>query len=194
MSSESEKPDISSDKADEAQENTELSQAAPVDAVVDGGDSEVVGLEPNGLVEEDPEALMLGVQKYVHAAFFVIGIIAAYLLGKLVDAAWSLLADVPAAVRAVPQLIQVTEEQRGFQALLIGTALGVVLVLRYYRRPAVKEWSTAVATELARVTWPDKDTVTNGTIVVMVAGLIATLYVTVLDRFWGYLTNMIYGV
>jgi preprotein translocase subunit SecE len=44
------------------------------------------------------------------------------------------------------------------------------------------------------VTWPDKDTVTNGTIVVMVAGLIATLYVTVLDRFWGYLTNMIYGV
>ena len=193
MSTDSEKPDISADKVDETQSSTELNPIAASEPVVDGGESEVLGLQPAGLIEEDPEAIMLGVQKYVHVAFFVIGIISAYLLGKLVDAAWSLLADVPAAVRAVPQLIQVTEEQRGFQSLLIGTALGVVLVLRYYRRPSVKEWSTAVATELARVTWPDKDTVTNGTIVVMVAGVIATLYVTVLDRFWSYLTNLIYG-
>ncbi len=190
MSSESEKPKTTADQSSEA---SELTAQSASDAVVDGGESEVVGLEPAGLVEADPEAMVLGVQKYVHGAFFLIGILVAYLLGKLFDAAWSLLADVPAAVQAVPQLIQVTEEQRGFQALIIGTVLGVVLVLRYYRRPSVKEWATAVATELARVTWPDKDTVTNGTIVVMVAGLIATLYVTVLDRFWGYLTNLIYG-
>ena len=193
MSSESEKPEPSADQAEQNSEQSEAIVQSAADAAVDGGESEVVGLEPAGLVEEDPEAMALGVQKYVHGAFFLIGILSAYLLGKLFDAAWSVLADVPAAVRAVPQLIQVTEEQRAFQTLIIGTVLGVVLVLRYYRRPSVKEWSTAVATELARVTWPDKDTVTNGTIVVMVAGLIATLYVTVLDRFWGYLTNLIYG-
>ena len=56
--------------------------------------------------------------------------------------------------------------------------------MRYYRRPSVKKWATDVATE-PRVTWPDKETVTNGTIVVLVAGTVATLYVAVPDRFWG---------
>jgi hypothetical protein len=29
--------------------------------------------------------------------------------------------------------------------------------------------------------------------VVLVASLVATAYVALLDRFWGYLTNLVYG-
>ena len=54
-------------------------------------------------------------------------------------------------------------------------------------------WADAVAGELSRVTWPTRDIVLNGTLVVVVASAIATVYVTILDRFWSFLTNLVYG-
>jgi preprotein translocase subunit SecE len=114
-------------------------------------------------------------------------------MGQLALAAWNFLADYPDAVRQVPALIEYTEDERASLTLIIGAVVGLLLVLRYYRRPSVKNWATEVAGELARVTWPTRETVTNGTIVVLVAGAIAALYVAVLDRLWGYLTNLIYG-
>ncbi|MCH2109526.1 MAG: preprotein translocase subunit SecE [Polyangiaceae bacterium] len=142
---------------------------------------------------EDPEALELGVQRYVHVAFVLLAMVGSYICGKLLDAAWSKLSDFPEVVRLIPVLIEYTEDERGSITLGIGAVLGVALVLSYYRRPSVQTWATDVATELARVTWPNKETVTNGTIVVIVAGAVATLYVAVLDRFWAYLTGLIYG-
>ncbi len=143
--------------------------------------------------EEEIEATSLGSARYVHAAFFGAGILAAYICGKLLLAAWNLLADWPEAVRAVPQLIQYGEEERGTIALLGGAVLGVLLVLFYYRKQSVRDWAGEVALELSRVTWPNKEAVTNGTMVVLVASLVATVYVALLDRFWSYLTNLVYG-
>ncbi len=157
----------------------------------EAAESEVVGQE--GATLEDPEAGHIGVQRYVHASFFVAGILAAYLSGKVLLSAWNALADWPDAVRSLPVLIEYTEDERASMTLVIGAVVGVLLVLRYYRRPAVRSWATDVASELSRVTWPNKDTVTNGTIVVLVAGAVATLYIALLDRLWGYLTNLIYG-
>jgi preprotein translocase subunit SecE len=34
----------------------------------------------------------------------------------------------------------------------------------------------------------------NGTVVVVIASSIATVYVTVLDRFWSFVTTLVYGV
>ena len=48
----------------------------------------------------------LGVDKYVFAAFFGGGIGLSYLVGKLLTAFWSVLAEVPAVVKVVPQLLQ----------------------------------------------------------------------------------------
>jgi preprotein translocase subunit SecE len=144
--------------------------------------------------EEHPAARHIGVQRYVHASFFAGGILAAYLCGKVLLSAWNALADWPEAVRTLPKLIEYTEDERATMTLVIGAVVGVLLVLRYYRRPAVRSWATDVASELSRVTWPNKDTVTNGTIVVLIAGAAATLYIALLDRLWGYLTNLIYGV
>ena len=154
------------------------------------------GTEDAELVEagvDDTAAGQVGVEKYVHAAFFAFGILAAFLGGKILLSLWNNLAEWPPAVRALPFLIEYTEEERGSLTLIIGAVLGVFLILRYYRRPTVRSWATSVAGELARVTWPSKDTVTNGTIVVLVAGAIATVYVALLDRLWGYLTNLVYG-
>lgn len=77
--------------------------------------------------------------------------------------------------------------------MIVGAVLGCLLVLRYYRRPETRAWANDVAVELSRVTWPGRDMVTNGTIVVLIAGAVGTLYIAVLDRFWGYLTNLVYG-
>lgn len=144
--------------------------------------------------EQEEAATVLGVQRYVHAAFFGAGILSAYLLGKVFQSAWNSLVDWPELVRAMPVLIEYAEDERASITLIMGAVVGAALVLRYYRRPAVRSWATDVATELARVTWPNKDTVTNGTIVVLIAGAVATFYVAVLDRLWGYLTNLVYGV
>lgn len=187
-----------SEKSQEAELVT--SDVAASDAAGETAASDVVAhaVSTSGAVITDGEAgsqapAILGVERYVHAAFFGTGLLVAYLLGKILLAAWNALADWPTAVQSVPQLIQYSEEERGTATLVIGAVLGLLLVLRYYRRPSVRAWASDVAGELARVTWPSKETVTNGTLVVLIAGAVATVYVALLDRFWGYLTNLVYG-
>lgn len=178
--------DEQNENADEATalETTGADGSAPLGTVVPADSSgDEATLAPSEL----------GVERYVHAAFFVVGLLTAYLAGKLLLSAWNMIADWPAAARAVPQLLSFSEEDRGNLTLVIGAVLGVLLVLRYYRRPAVRSWATEVAGELSKVTWPSREMVTNGTLIVLIAGAIATVYVTLLDRFWGYLTNLVYG-
>lgn len=195
MSTDSDKPDPS----DEAPEKSEASEASSDEGSRGEADegqalvrAEAAEIESGGDADA-PEATHLGVKRYVHAAFFGAGILSAYLSGKLLMAAWNTLADWPAAVRSLPVLIQYGEEERGSITLVIGAVVGVLLVLRYYRRPAVRSWATDVAAELAKVTWPDKETVTNGTVVVLIASAIATLFIALVDQLWVYLTNLIYG-
>ncbi len=132
-------------------------------------------------------------QKYVHAAFFASGILVAYLSGKILQAAWNEIAEWPAAVRAVPFLLRFAEDDRANYTLLAGALIGVIAVIQTYRKEAIRQWANDVAGELAKVTWPNKDTVTNGTVVVVIATLISTTYIGLLDRLWGFLTNLVYG-
>jgi preprotein translocase subunit SecE len=74
-----------------------------------------------------------------------------------------------------------------------GAVLGVVGVLQAYRREGVRTWADEVATELSKVSWPNREAVMNGTLVVIVASAIAAVYVAVLDRFWSFLTTWVYG-
>lgn len=171
-------------QASEASTEGKLARRASAESDSDSGEAPP---------EDSQVASQLGVQRYVHAAFFAAAILASYLLGKILLAAWNTLADWPDAVRRLPVLLEYTEDERASMTLVIGAVLGVLMVLRYYRRPSVRNWATDVAGELARVTWPSKDTVTNGTVVVLVAGAVATFYVAVLDRLWSYLTNLVYG-
>jgi preprotein translocase subunit SecE len=143
--------------------------------------------------EEDEGAGTLGSERYVHAAFFVAGILAAYIASKTLALAWSSLANWPAAVRAVPALVSLSEEQRDSYALVAGAGVGALTVIQAYRKETVRTWANEVAAELSKVTWPNREAVLNGTLVVVVASAIATVYVTILDRIWSFLTTLVYG-
>jgi len=135
----------------------------------------------------------LGADKYVLAAFFGLGIGIAFLTGKLLAAGWGMLAEWPAAVRKVPQLLRYAEDERPTYTMLVGAVIGLAVVLVCLRREGVRRWADDVALELSKVTWPKKETVTNGTIVVIAAGLFATVYIGLLDRLWGFVTTLVYG-
>lgn len=146
-----------------------------------------------GEQDDHGTAATLGATKYVHAAFFAVGILAAFLGSKILGGAWTHLTEWPAAVRSVPQLVAFSEEQRDTYCLVGGALIGAIGVLQAYRKEGVRTWADEVATELARVSWPNREAVTNGTLVVIVASMIAALYVAVLDRFWSFLTTWVYG-
>jgi preprotein translocase subunit SecE len=135
----------------------------------------------------------LGAAKYVHAAFFVVGIVVAYVSGKLLATAWNALAAWPAAVRSVPQLLLYGEDERPKFTLAVGFVLGALTLVKLIRTPGIRKWADDVAAELSKVVWPTKETVRNGTVVVVVASALATVYVGLLDRLWGFVTTLVYG-
>ena len=197
LEQDAERTDSEESDASELNEGAELARGG-AESDEDGsadGERSIDGAQASD--EEDAEdaaaASEMGAVRYVHAAFLAAGILAAYVGGKLLLAAWNLAADWPDAVRVVPMLIQYGEDERAGFALVAGAVLGLALVFWYYRKESVRTWAGEVASELSRVTWPNKETVTNGTMVVLVATLVATVYVAILDRFWGYLTNLVYG-
>jgi preprotein translocase subunit SecE len=143
--------------------------------------------------DDDEAPAHLGATKYVHAAFFAGGILVAYLSGKILAGVWNRLAEWPAAVRTVPQLLRFDEDERATYTMVAGAVIGVIAVIQTYRRAHVRQFADEVAVELSKVTWPDKETVTNGTIIVVVATAVATVYIALLDRFWAFVTALIYG-
>lgn len=179
------------DAEDEAEESPEAHERERAEH-----ESADLAQEAKALAHESTEtaAEQLGASaRYVHAAFFIGGILLAFVSSKIIGVAWGALADWPTATRAVPLLLRFAEDERGSYALGLGALVGVLTVVQVYRREHVRRWADEVALELTKVTWPSRETVTNGTIVVIVASMIATVYVALLDRFWGFLTHLVYG-
>jgi len=135
----------------------------------------------------------LGATKYVHTAFFVIGILVAYVSSKMLAGIWNALSAWPPAVRLVPQLLYYGEDERPSITIFVGVAIGVITVVQFFRNRRLRQWADDVAGELSKVVWPTRETVTNGTIVVVVASALATVYVGLLDRLWGFVTTLVYG-
>ena len=143
--------------------------------------------------DDDNVASTLGSERYVHAAFFVAGILAAFIASKTLVLAWNSLAAWAPAVRALPALVSYSEEQRDTVAMVAGAGIGTLTIVQAYRKETVRTWANEVAAELSKVTWPTREAVLNGTVVVVVASAIATVYVTILDRIWSFLTTLVYG-
>ena len=167
------------------------------DAFVKVDDDVPAETETSTSVEADEPAEAnpsgFGARKYVHAAFFGAAILAAYVSAKLLVMAWGLLAEWPEAVRAVPQLVEFDEDKRENFAFVAGAVMSAIGVVQVYRKEGIRNWADDVAAELTRVTWPTRETVMNGTLVVVVASMVATVYVMILDRFWSFLTTLVYG-
>ncbi len=193
-----------SDKKDEQRSDAESAvdeaSSSPSDALATASGSSAIEAEASQAegsdaedTEEDHVATSFGSERYVHAAFFAAGILAAFLASKTLVLGWNSLAGWPAAVRAVPQLVSFSEEQRDTYALVAGAVIGTLTVVQSYRKENVRVWANEVAAELSKVTWPSREAVLNGTLVVVVASAPATVYVTILDRIWSFLTTLVYG-
>lgn len=193
-----ERDDDRSEGESEAAADADEADASPEEHDHERAEQEESSLaaEAKALAHESTEtaAEQLGASaRYVHAAFFVAGILIAFISSKLIALAWGSLADWPAATRAVPLLLRFAEDERGSYALGLGALVGILAVVQVYRKEHVRRWADEVALELTKVTWPNREAVTNGTVVVIVASAIATVYVALLDRFWGFLTHLVYG-
>jgi preprotein translocase subunit SecE len=187
-----------SDEKDE-----QLNDAESADGEVSSSEALATASEDSTAIEAEGEAAedeagedsasAIGSERYVHAAFFAAGILGAYVASKLLVLIWNSLSGWSAAVRIVPQLVSFTEEQRDSYALVAGAIIGTLLVIQSYRKESVRTWAGEVAAELSKVTWPTREAVLNGTLVVVVASALATVYVTILDRIWLFLTTLVYG-
>jgi preprotein translocase subunit SecE len=142
---------------------------------------------------EETTPAQLGATKYVHAAFLAAAVLVAFLSGKILTAIWNSLGEWPAATEIAPWLHRFSEDERNSMMMIVGAVIGLLVIIQTYRKQGIRTWADEVALELSRVTWPNKDTVTNGTLVVIIASAVATVYITLLDRFWGFITNLVYS-
>lgn len=163
------------------------------------GPIESEGREPDGLEQaEDDEdeaqaATQLGASRYVMAGFFLSAIAVAFVVGRVLSSIWAKLAEAVWFQSSLSALARVGEEERSEYSTMIGAVLAIGVAVHAYRRADVRQWTDDVASELSKVTWPDRSEVTNSTVVVIVTGAFATVYLALLDRFWGFVTNLVYG-
>lgn len=145
--------------------------------------------------EEDdaPAAAQLGASRYVLAGFFATATAVAYVLGRLLTTGWAKLAEARWALKSAPFLARIAEEERAELCTAVGAVVAIGGAVYAYRRPDVRQWTDDVASELSKVTWPNKSEVTSNTIIVIVSSTAATVYLALLDRFWGFVTNLVYG-
>ena len=134
----------------------------------------------------------IGTSRYVFAAYFAVGLSLAFVLGQAVTTGWGKLAGSQSVVDYVPWISLATEDVRETWGHVAGGVIALAALVYSYRRKDVRGWVNDAAGELAKVTWPTKDEVMHGTVVVVVAAFIATVYLTLLDRFWGYVTDWVY--
>jgi preprotein translocase subunit SecE len=125
----------------------------------------------------------MGTKRFVYGAYFAGAIGIAFLLSKIVDAAWIKLAMYK------PGLGEPTDEA----VFPISAVVGALIALYYWKRTRARQLAEEVATELSKVTWPSKQEVTNSTTVVIVTTAFATVFFALMDRFWGFVTNLVYG-
>ena len=138
-----------------------------------------------GSKDEGPVAApaQLGFRRFVYAAYFAGAIAIAFMASKIVDLVWGRLA----------QWKPTLGEPRDEIVMPAAAVFGAVAAFYYWRRTRARQLAEQVAEELSKVTWPDRKEVTNSTFVVIVTTLVSTIFFALMDRFWGFVTNLVYG-
>ncbi len=169
----------------------------------DEDDAEHDDEDDDGEWEDDDEwedaeegAAQMGHRRYVIAGFFALWLVTAYITGKALEMAWSMFATKDWFVRSLPSLAAVPYEgelvSRASMSLVAGAVVAGAVVYRYFVKPDVRQWADEVAEELSHVKWPNRKEVNNHTIVCIASTAILTFYLSVLDRLWSFLSDIIY--
>ena len=201
MATEDDKKDDKDETADEPASDEPASPAAG-DADV-GGDMVVApkgGLgasTSSGVVGEDaplvaePGAegdvraaapMQLGTRRFVYAAYFAGAIGIAFLGSKIANLIWQRLESYKPEVG----------DPRDDLIMPIAAVVGAAVAFYYWRKQEARQYAEEVATELSQVTWPSRQEVTNSTTVVIVATAFATIFFALMDRFWAFVTDLVY--
>jgi preprotein translocase subunit SecE len=125
----------------------------------------------------------LGTQRYVYAAYFFGAVAIAFLFSKIAVLVWQRLQAYSPAVG----------EPRDEIVMPVAAILGAGIATYYWYRTSARRLAEEVASEMAKVTWPTRTEVTNGTVVVIVTTVISTVFFALMDKFWGFVTNLVYG-
>ncbi len=125
----------------------------------------------------------LGTQRFVFGGYFAAAIGIAFILSKVLEFAWFKL-------QAVKPVIG---EPRDEIIMPVAGLLGAATAVYYWYRTRARQLAEEVAVEMGKVTWPSRTEVTNGTFVVIVTTVVSTVFFALMDRFWGFVTNLVYG-
>jgi preprotein translocase subunit SecE len=125
----------------------------------------------------------LGTQRFVYAAYFAAAIGIAFVMSKTLDYAWFRLQTYKPAIG----------EPREEVVMPVSALIGGGTAVYYWFRTRARELAEEVATEMSKVTWPTRTEVTNGTVVVIITTIVSTVFFALMDRFWGFVSNLVYG-
>lgn len=175
-------------------ESTDLDVAAR-DMTEAGGDGDGDDEEDEDEDDEDLvlEAHQLGIQKYVLAAYFASGMLGAYIFGRFLHSVWVYVAIRDWFSQALPDLAAIPDDTKLTYATVFSGVVALFTVIRCYKSDRIRGWVNDVAGELAKVKWPTKKETTNSTITVLATTAVAMTYLALLDRLWGFVTNLVYG-
>jgi preprotein translocase subunit SecE len=125
----------------------------------------------------------LGTRRYVYAGYFAGAIAIAFIMSKVLGYAWYRLQTYK------PSIGEPSDEI----VMAVSALIGGLAAVYYWYRTRARELAEEVATEMSKVTWPTRTEVTNGTFVVIVTTIISTVFFALMDKFWGFVTNLVYG-
>jgi preprotein translocase subunit SecE len=147
---------------------------------------------------EEHVAAAMGFQRYVILGFLALWLVVSYVAGRAVQGGWGEIASRPKLARSLPGVLaEIPHEgeliSRESISLMLGAIVGGAITFYYYRRADVRRWADEVAEEISKVKWPTRKEIGSYTVIVITASAILTAYLTLLDRFWSFVTNLIYS-
>jgi preprotein translocase subunit SecE len=184
-------------RAPAGDDGSEGSESSPDELSPSEGDRQEVDLvkaEGGEGLEREPEPeegfpvgvaapAQLGTRRFVYAAYFGGAIAIAFLASKFIDIGWYRLQTYKPGFG----------EPRDEIVMPIAGLIGAGAAIYYWRRTRARELAEEVATEMSKVTWPSRTEVTNGTVIVIVTTIVSTVFFALMDKFWGFVTNLVYG-
>lgn len=124
---------------------------------------------------------MESVTRYLNVAYLALGLLLAWLFARTSGMVFSWFG--PRADRLIAGDLSLS--------VLIGVVIGLAVTAFCWRNPKVYKWSTEVAVELSKVTWPEKSETQRSTYVVIVFAILIAFVLAGFDFFWKFITDII---
>jgi len=160
----------------------EMVVAAKAGASVEDGPAPSADEPAEPVADEAAAPMQLGTRRFVYAAYMAGAIGVAFMLSKIGNLVWQRLEAWKPEVG----------DPRDDLIMPVAAVIGAAVALYYWRKLSARQYAEEVASELSQVTWPSRQEVTNSTTVVIVATAFATIFFALMDRFWAFVTDLVY--